>query len=224
MKNFERIETLIGANALNALAKARVAVVGLGGVGGICALTLARSGVGSLIVLDFDRVQESNINRQIIASYLSLGEYKAKLVAEEVLKVNPNCKVVCLNERFNEDSTLFNYQFDYLVDAIDGIEGKFLLIKRCLQEKIPFISSMGAAKKLDLKKLEVTEISKTAYDPLAKILRKKLRDEGIYDKIMVVSSTEPAQNNKTLGSYMPVTSTAGLMLADYIIKQIIKEL
>ena len=223
MKNFERIIPLIGSDNFLKLQSAKVAVIGLGGVGGICAITLARSGVGTLIVQDFDVVQESNINRQIIANYDSLGRFKTDLVKEEVKKVNPKCEVITITERYDENSRLFDYQFDYLIDAIDAIDSKFLLIRSCLNKKIPFISSMGAAKKMDLRKLEILEISKTSYDPIAKILRKKLRDSGIFDKVMVVSSTEPAKDLPMLGSYMPVTSTAGLLLADYIIKQIIKE-
>jgi len=223
MNNFQRLELLLGEVALNKLKNSKVAVIGLGGVGGTCAISLARSGVGTLIIQDYDIVQESNINRQIIANYQTLGMNKVDVTEEEILKVNPNCNVIKLKERFDENSSLLNNEIDYLIDAIDSVDDKILLIKKCLKNNISFISSMGAAKKLDLKKLEVIELSKTTYDPIAKIIRKKLRDQAIYDKVWVVSSTEEPQDITALGSYMPVTSTAGLLLADYVIKQIIKE-
>lgn len=218
----ERLEFLIGKDNIEKLKNAKVAVIGLGGVGGVSAITLARSGVGTLIVQDFDVVQASNINRQIIANYETIGKYKTDLIEEEVKRINPNCKVIKIQERFNKDSTLFNYEFDFLIDAIDKIEDKILLIKTCLEKKINFISSMGAAKKLDPTKLAVMDIWKTTYDHLAKVLRKRLRDEHIYDKIMVGSSTEKPKDIPNLGSYMPVTASMGLLLADYAIKKIIQ--
>lgn len=222
MNNFERLECLIGKDNLQKAQLATVAVVGLGGVGGVCALTLARSGVGHLLIQDFDVVQETNINRQIIANYQSLGQKKTKLIEEEIKKINPQCQVTVLDERFDEHSSLFSHSFDYLVDAIDSVSDKYLLIKTCLQHGIPLISAMGTAKKMDLQKLSVLEIKKTTYDPLAKIIRKRLRDDGFIQTVIVVSSTEPIPALKELGSYMPVTSTAGLLLADYILKAIWK--
>lgn len=221
--SFERLEYLVGNDALKRLENAKVAVVGLGGVGGVSAIALARCGIGTLVIQDFDVVQESNINRQIIANYDTIGKNKVDLVEEEIRRINPNCNIVKLNERFNASSKLFNHEFDFLIDAIDKIDDKYLLIKTCLNNKVKFISSMGAAKKMDQTKLAVMEISKTTYDPLAKILRKRLRDEKIYDKIMVGSSTEAPKQITNLGSYMPVTASMGLLIADYVIKKIIEE-
>ncbi len=221
--SFERLEFLLGSSSIDKLNNSKVAVVGLGGVGGVSAITLARNGVGTLIVQDFDVVAPSNINRQIIANYETIGKSKADLVEEEIKRINPNCKIIKLNERFNENSKLFDYDFDFLIDAIDQIDDKYLLITTCVTKKINFISSMGAAKKTDQTKLAIMEISKTTYDPLAKILRKKLRDDQIYDKIMVGSSTEAPRKIANLGSYMPVTASMGLLLADYVIKKIIEE-
>lgn len=223
MSSLERLRYLVGEKAIKRLNNSRVAIIGLGGVGGVAAITLARSGVGTLIIQDFDIVQVSNINRQIIANHHTIGMNKADLVEDEIRRINPNCQIIKFNERFNQDSKLFINKIDFLIDAIDVIDDKYFLITECLKNKIPFISAMGAAKKMDINKLEVTEITKTTYDPLAKILRKKLRDNKIYDKIMVVSSTEEPAKIAGLGSYMPVTAGAGLMLADYVIKQIIKE-
>ena len=221
MKNFDRLKLLIGAEALCKLQSATVAVIGLGGVGGFCAITLARSGIGNLLIQDFDIVEESNINRQLIANYETIGKKKTALIAAEIKKINPACRVKELSEPFNANSSLFDYQFDYLADAIDDIENKYLLIKQCISRNIPFISAMGAARKLDWRELKITNISKTAYDPLAKIIRKKLREDGIGYNFPVVTSQEVPQNTAGLGSYMAVTATAGIIMADYIIKKLI---
>lgn len=222
MKSLERLEIVLGNENIKKLNSASVAVIGLGGVGGICVNTLARCGVGTLIIQDFDIVQESNINRQIVANYETIGKYKVDVAYEEIKRINPDCNVIKIIEKFDENSILFNNKFDYLIDAIDDINGKFLLIKTCLDKNIELISSMGAARKLDPTKITVMDIKKTTHDPLAKILRKKLRDAQIYDKIMVASSTEMPMDTHGLGSYMPVTSNMGLILADYIIKKIIE--
>lgn len=221
MKNLERLEYLLGSENIKKLQAAKVAVVGLGGVGSVACLALARSGIGALVVQDFDVVQESNINRQLIASYETIGQRKVDVMEKEILKVNPECRVTKVFERFSAESTLFQQEFDYLIDAIDSIDAKFLLIKETLKRNIPFISAMGAAKKTEPTKLSVVRMDKTTCDPLAKILRRKFREEGIKTDFMVVSSMETPAEIPLLGSYMPVTATAGLLLADYIIKLII---
>ena len=220
MKNLERLEYLIGSENVKKLNRAQVAVIGLGGVGSVAALALARSGIGALIIQDHDVVQESNINRQLIANYETLGRPKVDVMEEEILKVNPDCRVTKLFERFSTESKLFEHDFQYLIDAIDSVEDKFLLIKEALKRELSFISAMGAAKKTDPSQLEVTSINKTTHDPLARILRRKLREENLKADFMVVSSTEAPAKIPALGSYMPVTATAGLLLADYIIKLI----
>ncbi len=219
MSFLERLLYLLGQEQIEKLRNATVAVIGLGGVGGVAAITLARSGVGSLLIQDYDIVQESNINRQIIANYQTLGRKKTDVCEEEILKINPNCKVIKLDEKFNQESELFSNKFDYLIDAIDSVPDKKMLIEKSLENKICFISSMGAAKKMEPTKLSIMELRKTSYDPLAKILRSHFRDYK--EPIMVVSSTEEVKSIPNLGSYMPVTATAGLLLADYIIKKII---
>src|SRR5690606_33117268 len=120
--SFERLGFLVGEDSLEKLKNAKVAVVGLGGVGGVSAITLARCGVGTLVIQDFDVVQPSNINRQIIANYETIGRPKVDLVEEEVRRINPNCKIIKLNQRFNQESNLFDHEFDYLIDAIDSID------------------------------------------------------------------------------------------------------
>ena len=218
---FQRIIALIGLDNFNKLSSSTVAVIGLGGVGGTCALSLARCGVGNIIILDSDKVEYSNINRQLIANEATINEYKTDVLEKMILDINPNCKVTKLTERFNSESHLFDYQFDYLCDCIDSVNDKLELINKCFINNIPFISSMGTALKMDIKKLEITKISKTSYDPLAKVIRKKAKELSIGD-FYVLSSTEEAKKSDILASYMPVTSTAGLMISDFIIKNLIK--
>lgn len=219
-----RLQALVGEDKLKKITTAKVAVIGLGGVGGEACLALARSGVGTLIIQDFDIVVESNFNRQVVANTDTIGLTKVEVMANMITKINPNCQVIKLAEKFDQASNLFTYDFDYLIDAIDNVEQKLLLMQQCLHRSITFISSMGTAKKMDISKLIITEITKTTYDPLAKVIRKRLREEGITAKMDVLSSTEePLTKGQQLASYMPVTATAGLMLADYILKKIIKD-
>ncbi len=220
-ERFSRIKSLLGDDAFKKLENAKVAIVGLGGVGATAATALARSGVGNLIILDFDKVNESNINRQLLAFSSTLGKYKTDVLSDIIYDINPSCKVTKLTEKFNEESLLFNYEFDYLIDAIDSVNDKLLLIKKCQDNNKYFISSMGTAKKMDIKKLDIMKLSKTSYDPLAKVIRKKAKELNLKDFYCLASTEEPAEIDN-LGSYMPVTSAAGLLLADYIIKMIIK--
>ncbi|HEY8444882.1 MAG TPA: ThiF family adenylyltransferase, partial [Bacilli bacterium] len=159
---FQRIELLFGTEGLNKLQNAKVAIVGLGGVGGTAAISLVRSGVGHLIICDFDVVEETNINRQIIANSYNIGQYKTDCLEDLILKVNPKCQVTKVTQKIDE--TLLNYEPQYVIDAIDDVKSKIKLIKLCLENHIPFISSMGAAKKINPQKVEVTTIDKTSYD------------------------------------------------------------
>jgi|CZCB01.1.fsa_nt_gi tRNA A37 threonylcarbamoyladenosine dehydratase len=223
MNPFARLELLIGEKALSRLRDTTVAVIGLGGVGGICAETLARCGVGRLIVQDYDVVEVSNINRQIIADMESIGRKKAEICAERIRKINPECAVEALALPFGKDSDLFSRHIDYLADAIDDLENKYLLIRECLERKISFVSAMGMARKLDWRKIAVMKLAETSYDPLARMLRRRLRDDGLSLDFPVVSSTEKPLPTAGLGSYMPVTSIAGIVMADHIIKKVISE-
>lgn len=212
---FERLEFLFGKDNLTKLNNAHVAVVGLGGVGGIAAISLARSGVGKILICDYDIIEVSNINRQIVATHSSIGKYKTDVLMEMIYNINPECEVTKVTDKF-DISILENV--DYVIDAIDDINAKKELIAACLERNIIFISSMGAAKKTDPTKISVTKISKTTYDPIAKILRGHFRKENF----PVVSSTEPAAKLDNLGSYMPIVATFGLLLSDYIIKEILR--
>lgn len=211
----ERLAPLINSEALQRLQDANIAIVGLGGVGGIAAIALARSGIGHLILCDFDVVEESNINRQIVASMSTLGRLKTDVLKEMIHDINPSCSVIVLSQKVNDQ--LFSHQPSHVIDAIDDINAKISLIESCLKYHIPFISSMGAGKKMDLSKVKVTKLKKTTHDPVAKVMRSHFKNID-FD---VVSSDEEVKC-QALGSYMPVVSTFGLYLSDYIIQMIIR--
>ena len=214
----ERLIPLFKEEGIKKLQNATVAVVGVGGVGGICAITLARSGVGNIIIQDFDTVEESNINRQIVANYNTIGLSKVDVLYNQIKEINPNCNVIKLNSFFDKDNLdLFSYNIDYVIDAIDSFDSKCFLIKSCKDRKIKFISSMGAAKKLDPSKVEITRLQKTSYDPLAKKLRNVFKNDNFY----VVSSTEQTKCEE-LGSYMGVVSVFGIFLAHHVIMKLIE--
>lgn len=213
----ERLLPLFKEEGLKKLNRSTVAVIGVGGVGGICAITLARSGVGNIIIQDFDVVEESNINRQIVANYNTIGLSKVDVLEKQIKEINPNCNVIKLKSFFDKDNlSLFTYNVDYVIDAIDSFDSKCLLIETCLNQDIKFISSMGAAKKIDPMKVIITKLQKTSYDPLAKKLRNKFKNKN-FD---VVSSTETSVCEE-MGSYMPVVSTFGILIAHHVIMNII---
>lgn len=215
----QRLIPLFKEEGIEKLSNATVAVIGVGGVGGICAIALARSGIGNIIIQDFDVVEESNINRQIVANYNTIGTSKVDVLEKQIKEINPNCNVIKLNSFFDKDNlSIFSYNIDYVVDAIDSFTSKCLLIEKCLERNIQFISSMGAAKKIDPSKVTITKISKTSYDPLAKKIRSNFKNNNFY----VVSSVEETKCDE-LGSYMPVVSTFGLLCAHHVIMKIIGE-
>lgn len=215
----QRLLPLFKEEGIKKLNNSTVAVVGVGGVGGIAAITLARTGVGNIIIQDFDTVEESNINRQIVANYTTIGLSKVDVLEKQIKEINPNCNVIKLNSFFDKDNlSLFSYNIDYVIDAIDFFESKCLLINNCIEHNIQFISSMGAAKKLDPTKISITRLQKTTYDPLAKKLRNYFKNKNFF----VVSSTEESKCEE-LGSYMPVVSLFGIYAAHHVIKKIVGE-
>ena len=222
---FDRLEKLIGKENIELLHSKTVLVIGLGGVGGMAVETLIRNGIENIILVDNDIVDITNKNRQIIATDLTINKLKTDAFEERIKKINKNVNIIKINyfiTKNNVDS-LFEYKFDYLIDACDTISTKILLIEKCLEKNIKFISSMGTGNKFDITKLKINDIEKTSYDPIAKVIRKKLKDDKIKGKVMVVSSDEmPIKtNNRTPYSYSVVPNTAGIMIADYIIKDII---
>ncbi len=192
MEEFSRTEKLIGAGALERLAAARVAVFGVGGVGGYVVEALARGGVGALDLIDDDTVKLSNINRQIIALHSTVGKYKVDVAAERVADISPSCKVTTYRKFFlPENAGDFDFsRYDYVVDAIDTVSGKIALVEACEKAGVPVISAMGAGNKLDPAAFEVADISKTSVCPLARVMRRELGLRGI-KHLKVVYSKEP---------------------------------
>jgi tRNA A37 threonylcarbamoyladenosine dehydratase len=193
LHQFSRTELAIGPEGLEVMRNSCIAVLGIGGVGSIAAEALARTGVGRLVLIDKDVVDITNINRQVHALMSTVGQPKADLMRDRILDINPECDVVSLRMFYTEETyeKLFEYPLDYVVDASDTISYKIHLIKQCLERNIPIISSMGAANKMDPTKFQVADISKTSMDPLARVIRTKLRKEGIKKGVKVVFSTEP---------------------------------
>lgn len=219
---FERLITLIGEDNVNKLKKVNVLIVGLGGVGGYALDTLVRSGIYNLTIVDGDIVELSNLNRQIISKRDVIGRPKALVAQARTLEINPDVNLKVINEFISEDNfSLLNIDsFDYVIDACDDLNLKILLIKNA--DKYKLISSMGTANKMDMTRFKITTIDKTSYDPLAKIIRKKIKEEKIRTKFKVVSSDEKVMKNGTkLGTiaYMPAVS--GLLCASYVINDII---
>jgi tRNA threonylcarbamoyladenosine dehydratase len=191
LHRFSREELLIGEAGLKVLREATVAVFGIGGVGSFTVEGLARAGVGKLILVDYDDICLTNINRQLHALQSTIGKQKVDLMAERVKEINPKCEVVIHREFYTPQNSdkLLNNEYSYVVDAIDNMTGKIDLVKKCAEIDIPIVSAMGAGNKLDPTAFQVADIYKTSMDPLAKIMRKELRKVGI-KKLKVVYSTE----------------------------------
>ncbi|MFB9279229.1 tRNA threonylcarbamoyladenosine dehydratase [Cohnella cellulosilytica] len=192
LHQFSRTELAIGPEGLEKLKGSTVAVLGIGGVGGIAAEALARSGIGRIILIDKDVVDITNVNRQVHALTTTVGQPKAELMKERIKLINPECDAIALRMFYTEETyeELFKYPLDYVIDASDTIVYKVHLMKQCLERGIPIISSMGAANKMDPSRFQVADISKTTVDPIARVVRRKLREAGIKKGVKVVFSTE----------------------------------
>ena len=222
---YTRTEMMLGADAVNKLKAAHVAVFGVGGVGGFTTEALARAGIGRLTLIDADRVAVSNINRQIIATHSTVGTYKTEAMRDRIRDINPECEVRVYNEFYSEDNPIPLDGIDYVADCIDSVKSKLYLISEASALGIGIISSMGAGNKLDPTRFIVADISKTHTDPLAKVIRTELRKRGI-NHLKVVFSDEPPINpsgERTPGSVSFVPSVVGLIIAGEIIKDIIKK-
>lgn len=222
--SFSRTELLLGSEAMAVLARARVAVFGIGGVGGYAVEALARSGVGSLDLIDSDVVSVTNINRQIIATQKTLGLYKVDVAKERVIDINPDIKVNTHRVFFTaESSREFDFSaYDYVVDAIDTVSGKIALIKCCRDAGTPIISSMGAGNKTDPTAFEVDDIYNTSVCPLARVMRRELRSLGVESLKVVYSREKPlAVNSSVPGSNAFTPPAAGLIIAGEVVKDLI---
>lgn len=240
---FVRTRMLVGDDALTRLQNARVAVFGVGGVGGYCVEALARSGVGALDLYDDDTVSESNLNRQLAALHSTVGKPKAQVLADRVLDINPDCQVKAIRMFYlpgNADEIDLS-QYDYVVDCIDTVSAKLDIVERCTALQVPVISAMGTGNKLDPTMLTVTDISKTEGCPLARVMRKELRNRGIkhlkvvYSKEAPLTPAQPIEaeapagsdtrpgstaRRATPGSTPFVPGAAGLMMASAVVRDL----
>ena len=233
LNQFTRTELLFGQDAINKLSQSRVAVFGIGGVGGYTVEALARSGIGELDLIDNDSVSLTNINRQIIATHNTIGEFKVDVMKKRILEINPNIQVKTYKTFFtsqNSNEFTFN-KYDYIVDAIDTVSSKIELVIKANEVNVPIISSMGAGNKVDPTAFEVCDIYKTSVCPLAKVMRYELKKRGI-KKLKVVYSKEkpltPLISEETVigrrqipGSTAFVPSVVGLIIAGEVIKDLI---
>ncbi len=224
---FERLGMLIGPDGLARLARAHVALLGVGGVGGYAAEALARSGVGHVTLVDGDRVALSNINRQIVALHSTLGEYKVEVARRRMLDINPDMRVDARARAFLPgDPAPFDADVDYVIDAIDMVAAKLALVELCAGMGVPLISCMGTGNKFDPTRLEVADIYSTDVCPLCRVMRRELRRRGVSALRVVYSREQPAQpradavepdaaraRRGTPGSTMFVPPVAGIMLA-----------
>ena len=234
-EQFSRTKNLLGEEAMDRLAKARVAVFGIGGVGGYTVEALVRSGVGAIDLIDSDTVALSNLNRQIIATYKTIGRDKVEVMKERILEINPQAKVT-VHKCFYlpETKGQFDFsQYSYVVDAVDTVTAKIQLVMEAQEAGVPIISSMGTGNKLYPQMLEVTDIYKTSVCPLAKVMRRELKKRGVKKLKVVYSKEEPlppqgvvedAGNRRAVpGSTAFVPPVAGMILAGEVIRDLVKE-
>lgn len=221
---FERLIGLIGEEKLKEIERKKILLIGVGGVGSYALEALIRNGFYDIAIVDFDTIDLSNLNRQLITDSTNIGKYKVDEAKKRALLINPNIKIQVINEKLNKENlrNLLNQNFDYIIDACDTLDVKFALMENSLHYSYKLISSMGTAKKTDPTKLEITTLDKTNNDPIARLLRNKVRKAHINKKIYVVSSTEVPKQINMLGTANLVPSVAGLLCVSFIFNDIIK--
>lgn len=224
---FDRFELLIGKDALEKIKKSKILIVGIGGVGGSVATSLIRSGVQNIVLIDFDTVDITNLNRQIVAYHSTIGLKKVNVMKKLLLDINPSIVVKTYEvfvDKDNIKTILDDENPTYIIDACDSKETKKALILEAISRKIKFISSMGTGNKMNPSDLEIIDIRKTINDPLARIFRKWVRDNNIKSKITVLSSRElPIKTGNIVASNSFVPTSAGLLITSYVIKDIIND-
>ena len=222
---FARLELLVGEK-ISKIKNLKVLIIGVGGVGGYAAESLARCWVSSITIVDYDRIDITNINRQIIALHSTIGKKKVDVLSTRIKDINPNCQVKTY-DLFIDSSNIqliFDDDYDYILDCCDTIKSKELIIREAVKRKIKIISSMGAGFKLDPSKISIAKLKNTSYDKIASILRKNLKDQKECLEIPVVYSTESVfKHDKIIGSNSFIPSMFGLFMTSYIINDIVKE-
>ncbi len=233
-KQFERFSLLVGENGVDRLSEKKVAVFGLGGVGSYVVEALVRSGIGHLLLVDSDVVDITNINRQLPATHSNIGKRKTEILKERMLDINPNARIETRDEFYlPEKGETYDFSsFDYVVDAIDTVTAKIDIIVRCKDVDTPIISSMGTGNKLNPEDLRITDIHKTEGCPLARVMRKELRERGIKELKVVYSIEKPIEVkrkivNEESGKLVPGSSpfvppVAGYMIASVVVKDLLK--
>lgn len=229
-EQFSRTEMIFGEEALNKLKNSHVAVFGVGGVGGYAAEALARCGIGNIDLFDNDTISVSNINRQIIALFSTVGKYKVDVMKERILDINPDANVVCHKVFFlPENSDQYDFsKYSYVIDAVDTVTAKIEIIRKSKENDVPVISSMGTGNKICPDMFEVSDIEKTSVCPLARVMRRELKNLGIkdvkvvYSKEEVIKTTSEQCEKRIPGSTSFTPGAAGLILASEVIKSIIK--
>jgi tRNA A37 threonylcarbamoyladenosine dehydratase len=223
-EQFSRTAQLLGNENVEKLFDKHVIVFGVGGVGGYVVEALVRSGVGNISIVDNDVVNESNINRQIIAFHSTIGMQKVEVLKNRILDINPNCQVFVHNQFFlPENSNDFDFSiYDYVVDAVDTVTAKLEIIKKSKESNVPVISSMGTGNKLNPVGFKVSDISKTKVCPLARVMRNELKKRGISKVKCVYSEENPVIQTQTPASVAFVPSVAGLLIASEVIKDLVK--
>ena len=223
MKQLERLQLLVGENNIGKIKNTKVLILGLGGVGSYAVETLVRSGIGSIILVDYDTIDITNLNRQLMTNQNNIGKLKTEELENRIKTINPGCNIEIINEKITSETVqkILDLKPDYIVDACDTIEVKKKLILECKKNNIKLISSMGTGNKFDPSRLKIMDIRKTSYDPIAKILRKFVVDNKINYKVMVVCSDEkPLKISNPIGSNAFVPATAGLLCASFVINDI----
>lgn len=219
---FDRIENLLGKDVFSKFQGKRILIVGIGGVGGIVLEALVRSGFDNITIIDKDVFEISNNNRQLMCNIKSINKKKVVVAKKKMKNINPKCKINALFMFLDKDNIQKLGDFDYIVDTCDTIDTKLELYKYAEKNSIKIISSMGMGKRVDLSKIKIGRLDKTLNDPLAKKIRFLCKQSGINPKIPVVTSSELPKKTKNITSMFTVTNTAGILIADYIIKDIIK--
>ena len=219
-----RLEKMIDSNKLEKIKNTSVLIIGIGGVGGNALEAIVRMGVNNIIIVDNDIIDITNLNRQLISLRSNIGEYKVDAAIKRVKDINNECNIIGINKFIDKSNInfLFNYKIDYVIDCCDTINTKIVLIEECLKRDIKFISCMGTGNKFHPEMLEIAELKKTSYDPIARILRNKFKN--VNDKIMVVYSKEKSIsiNDRIPGSNSLVPSCAGILCVSYVINDILR--
>ncbi len=227
MDKFEKVINLIGKEKFDMLQKCNVIIFGVGGVGGYVIEALTRCGINNLTIVDFDKVEQSNINRQIIALDSTVGEYKVDVMQKRIVDINQNCKVkkICKKIDINNIGEINFSDYDFVIDAVDMVSTKVAIIKKAKECGVKIISCMGTGNKIDATKIKIDDISKTAMCPLARVMRKLLKEENIKDVPVLFSTEQPSAKliEHKPQSVIFVPASSGILIANYVFNKLLEE-